>query len=91
MVASVTAVNLFPDEIEYFRKANFLAPHLVAALEAAECEGDTRFVLKISRDRAEEFRSAMTERLAKVGFDDNYEPTSEGSLLEELIDRFYVA
>jgi hypothetical protein len=29
--------------------------------------------------------------LAKVGFDANYALTSEGRMLEELIDRFYQA
>ena len=30
----------------------------------------------------------FTTRLAKVGFDANYDPTREGAMLEELIDRF---
>ncbi len=38
---------------------------------------------------AEEFREAFTEQLAKVGFDESYEPTAGGNLLEDLIDRFH--
>lgn len=37
---------------------------------------------------AEEFRNIFTERLAKIGFDENYELTTEGRMLEDLIDKF---
>lgn len=45
--------------------------------------------LEVDRDVAERFRSAFTERLARVGFDPGYELTGEGAVLEELIDAFF--
>ncbi|HEU4624571.1 MAG TPA: hypothetical protein VFS52_07410 [Steroidobacteraceae bacterium] len=43
----------------------------------------------VTKEIAEHFRTSFTERLAKAGFDSNYEPNYEGKLLEDLIDRFY--
>lgn len=40
------------------------------------------------RDLAEDLRGALTQRLAYAGFDEYYEPTEEGRLLESLIDRW---
>jgi len=48
----------------------------------------TAGTLEVSAATAEEFCEAFTEQLAKVGFDEAYEPTAEGKLLENLIDRF---
>jgi hypothetical protein len=45
--------------------------------------------MSIPSETAEEFRSAFTNQLATVGFDERNEPTAEGKLLEDLIDRFY--
>ena len=38
---------------------------------------------------AELLRDYFTDRLAKVGFDADYEPNKEGTILEELIDTFF--
>jgi hypothetical protein len=37
---------------------------------------------------AEHFRDCFTQRLAQAGFDSEYKLTSEGTMLEEFIDRF---
>jgi hypothetical protein len=54
----------------------------------AERIGDEARLLKLDREIAERFRDEFTTRLAKVGFGRDYEPTREGKLLENLIDRF---
>lgn len=46
--------------------------------------------LKIDHEKAEIIRSYLTERLAKVGFDEDYELTLEGRILEDLIDHLYM-
>jgi hypothetical protein len=48
------------------------------------------FSVRVTRDVAEELSDLFTERLAKVGFDSNYQVNSEGDLLEQLIDRFFI-
>lgn len=75
---------------EYLRQASFLPSHLAEMIESAQRASSGSVSLHVSRQVAEEFRSAFTLHLARVGFDIDYEPTSNGRLLEDLIDRFFV-
>jgi len=77
-------------QVEYLRQASFLPAELAQIVEAVKSEGHEVRVICVSCEVAEEFRSAFTDRLAKVGFDADYEPTDEGRILEELIDRFFL-
>ena len=81
-------VELSSQQLMYLRNTNFL-PALLVQLVATAKTSKAKYHVPVSRDTAEQFRDAFTNRLAKVGFDANYEPTSEGKVLEELIDRFY--
>lgn len=46
--------------------------------------------LVLSHDEAELLRDYFTDRLAKVGFDENYEPNEEGMMLEKLTDILFL-
>jgi hypothetical protein len=46
--------------------------------------------IRLGSAEAEELRDVLTQRLAVVGFDENYALTEEGRQLEELIDPFYL-
>jgi hypothetical protein len=81
-------VELAPNEFDYLEAAGFLPPSLLDLLREAGKRSTTRTVLELSRESSEEFRRAFTVQLAEVGFDEAYEPTVEGRLLEDLIDRF---
>ena len=48
----------------------------------------TSFTLKAQE--AETVRGALTEVLARRGFDVDYEPTTEGRLIEDLIDDLFI-
>lgn len=37
-----------------------------------------------------EMRDACSDLLQRIGFDENYEPTKEGIILERLIDELFV-
>jgi hypothetical protein len=52
--------------------------------------GGTVFV-KVTPSEAESIRQRLTERLAEIGFDENYFPNQQGQALEALIDQFFVA
>jgi hypothetical protein len=82
-------VTLARSDLDYLEAASFLPPTLLACLRNAELCSATAAELDLLPATAEEFREAFTEQLARVGFDDAYEPTPEGKLLEDLIDRFY--
>jgi hypothetical protein len=51
-----------------------------------QIDGDT---LTIYPQEAEALREYFTERLAKVGFDAEYKPNSEGVFLERFIDDLF--
>jgi NitT/TauT family transport system substrate-binding protein len=90
---SVTAqehrIQLSPRQVMYLKNARFLPQSLLEMVQSAAAAINERHQLTVSLNVAEQFRSAFTDRLAKVGFDASHEPTSEGKVLEELIDQFY--
>lgn len=90
MSANFVTIRLSRQEIDYLINANFLGPLQIDEVRAAESSNDASAVLRVSRDLAEEFREAFTNELAKVGFDENYNLTAEGRILEDLIDRFNI-
>jgi len=82
-------IRVSRQELQYLRDSDFLPNPLLNAVESVKEESDGAATLSVSRVLAEGFRAAFTDRLARVGFRTDYEPTSEGELLERLIDRFY--
>ena len=72
----------------YLSNTKFLPADLEKIVSDAEVTEGKERILKLDRDTAELFRDEFTSRLARVGFGEDYEPTREGKLLEELIDRF---
>jgi hypothetical protein len=81
-------IKLSRREIMYLKSTSFLPPELAQIIHASlPLDGD-KHAVNLSHDAAERFRNEFTIRLAKVGFDAGYELTSEGKLLEDLIDRF---
>ena len=60
--------------------------NLPEVITAALCQ--TSFAL--NAQDAETIRGALTVELARCGFDADYEPTTEGRLIEDLIDDLFV-
>ncbi len=83
------SLNLTKAEIEYLCSAGFLTSQQIDVLRQIKCSDNSSISLAI--DVAEEFRDKFTEQLAKAGFDEKHEVTTEGKILEDLIDRFYTA
>ena len=46
-------------------------------------------IINIEDDIADEIRDLCCEKLDYYGFDNNYNKTTQGEILEELIDVFY--
>lgn len=88
MNAKLKSVQLSARELMYLKNVHFLPQPLVQIIEAAQSIGGDRHAVAVSDVVAEQFRSAFTDHLAKVGFGSDYEPTSEGKMLEDLIDHF---
>jgi hypothetical protein len=82
-------IELSAGEVMYLKSTSFLPAELAQIIHASlPLDGD-KHVVTLSQDVAERFRDEFTNRLAKVGFDADYKPTTEGKLLESLIGRFY--
>jgi len=90
MDQELVSIRLARPEIEYLATADFLPSELRNIVRDATHGPEAGAVLAVSRVFAEQFRESFTERLAQVGFDSDYALTEEGSLLEGLIDRFFV-
>lgn len=56
----------------------------------AKVADEAYYQILISQELSEEFRDIFTRRLAKVGFNENYDLTTEGQILENLIDHFFI-
>ena len=84
------AVHLSEREAMYLKNTAFLPEGLAQLIQSAPPADDRGLKIVVSHAVLEQFREAFTEQLAKVGFDAEYRPTREGTLLEGLIDRFCV-
>jgi hypothetical protein len=74
----------------YLKNMAFLPDDLARTVNSAAATDEKGKTISLSREASEQFRAVFTEHLAKVGFNEKYEPTSEGKVLEALIDRFYM-
>ena len=84
MKTAVRRVELTRSEIDYLNTAGLLPPTLLEYLKDIRWRSGVAGTLEASAATAEEFREAFTEQLAKVGFDEAYEPTyrsGEGRLV----------
>lgn len=90
MTNSLIPITLYTQEIEYLCNAEFLDRKYLEIFHEARVINDVFSEILISRELSEEFRDIFTNQLAKVGFDENYEVTTEGQMLETLIDKFFI-
>lgn len=84
------AIKLNQDEYSYLCKASFLPDRLRQLFFLTERREENAYMLNISEDQADEIRDLCGEQLQLVGFDEKYDPTPEGKLLEDLVDKFYI-
>lgn len=87
---SKRTIKLSKLDVSYLSNAQFLPDDLARIVSGATAADDDARLLALDRATTERFRDEFTARLAKVGFGADYEPTREGKLLEDLIDRFGV-
>ena len=82
-------IELNRNEYGYLCQASFLGDKYRKLLFSSK-QNDGKFSLKISEDQADEIRDLCGEQLQIVGFDEKYELTQEGKVLESLIDKFFI-
>ena len=82
------SVQISVDLCSYLRSATYLPADLRDMLQERLPDCGQAATWSLNADIAERFRDCFTERLAQAGFDSDYNLSSEGAVLEELIDRF---
>ncbi len=77
-------------EYDYLLSSRFLPDDLCNILmKEIDWENSFRGILTLPAVSAEEFRDIFSDRLVEVGFDKDYNPNSQGIMLENLIDKFF--
>jgi hypothetical protein len=85
---SIVRVELKKKHLEFLSSSGFLSGALMAHLENVEWISPNRAVLDLEPGVVLEFGDELSDQLMMVGFNENYEPTLEGLIIEDLIDLF---
>ena len=80
-------IKLNKNEYQYLHKINFISDNYIVIFNFKEKDF---LILECSEDQADDIRDKCSEKLQLVGFDEKYELTPEGKILEDLIDKFFV-
>ena len=83
-------IRLSKEEVELLSSGQFLPDKLLKKVLAASPKERGIYILEVSADEADEIRDFCGEQLQKTGFDENYNVTKAGHILESLIDKLYV-
>lgn len=89
MNLAMLEIELNKNEFNYLCQALFLEDKHRKLIFSSQ-QQDNKYLLKISEDQADEIRDLCGERLQIAGFDEKYELTPEGKILESLEDKFFV-
>jgi hypothetical protein len=76
-------------EVEYLKQLALRDESFVTMLRFQEGPHG-RVILQLSRAEAAKLRDYLGTQLAMFGFDENYSPTEQGTMLERLIDKFFI-
>jgi hypothetical protein len=77
-------------ELDYLKQLASIDRLVAGLLRFRDNEQLCNTTVSLSRHEAEQLRSYLTDRLASVGFGDNYALNQQGRILEKLIDIFYI-
>jgi hypothetical protein len=81
-------IKLTKTEYTYLCQAGFIQKIHKEFLFSAHQVSDA-YLINISEDQANEIRDLCGEQLQIAGFGEKYELTSEGKILESLVDKFF--
>jgi hypothetical protein len=81
--------RLSPDELECLVRLTVTEQSLAALVKVPEQTGRS-IAIRLTPEEAEKLRDFLTTQLAMVGFDEDYNPTPTGKIIERLIDEFFV-
>ena len=82
-------IELNKAEYTYLCQAGFMQKNIIEEFFFSQQISDIHLI-NVSEDQASEIRDLCGEQLQIAGFDERYELTPEGEILESLIDKFFV-
>lgn len=82
--------SLSADEWQYLQRLTARDEMLASWLGPWANTHSERHSITLSRAEADTLRERLTTQLALIGFDENYEPTEEGRIIEDLIDKLFI-
>ena len=82
-------VKLTSLEYEYIQ-SNFFIDKIDLIKSIKSEKFDNKVILNLPDEIAEEIREWACEKLPIVGFNEDYELNSEGKILDNFIDKFYI-
>lgn len=83
-------IKLNCDEFFYITSHGFLPNEMVEMINRSYEKKGSNYLLNISEDAADQLRDLFSDQLQVVGFDENYNLTKEGQMIENLIDSFFI-
>lgn len=83
-------INLNETEYSYLLNSSFLSVNWKTLINISNQQIDDSHIITISEDQSDELRDLLGEQLQLVGFDEKYKLTTEGRILESLIDKFFI-
>lgn len=84
------SIKLNNQEFNYLTSSNFLPNELNRMVRSSIEKYDHKYLLVISEEEVDILRDFFGEQLQMEGFDEGYELTKQGEILESLIDKFFV-
>lgn len=90
MMNSQQTFHLSLEEAEYISKLVSEDHSFRDSIRSRPEIRESRGTLILDHAEAERMRDYFTDRLARVGFDEDYEPNEEGVMLERLTDKFFL-
>jgi hypothetical protein len=87
MTNELREIKLTKEELDCLRELS--SECSLGAFPQPTTLGGAEVAVHLDRTTAERFRELLGDRLARDGFDENYEPNLYGRLLEGLIDKLF--
>ena len=83
-------IKLNSDEFFHIISSCFLPNELIEMINESYEKSGNNYLLSISEDSADQLRDLFSDQLQVAGFDENYNLTKEGKIIENLIDKFFI-
>lgn len=83
-------ITLNKAEYEYLIHAKYLDSKIINMLSNVNIENNFKYTLDFPSELIEEMRLIFEDRLQDVGFNEKYDLTDEGKIIENLIDKFFI-